>query len=63
MDTPKECRDHTTQCIQMANEASDAKARSVLFGMAKAWIELAERGERGQAIRAQLQGGGVENHR
>jgi hypothetical protein len=52
MADPKECRDNAARCIEMANEALDARMQAVLFEMANMWLKLAADLERSSAVRA-----------
>jgi hypothetical protein len=49
----KNCRDNAERCVQMANDATDARLQSALFDIAQSWTALALQLERGQSIREQ----------
>jgi len=52
MADPKDCHDNAARCIEMANEALDARMQAVLFEMANLWLKLAADSERDSAVRA-----------
>jgi hypothetical protein len=47
MDDPRVYRDWADKCIEMANATADTKAQSLLFEMARAWLNVADELDRG----------------
>ena len=52
MADPKDCRDNAARCIEMANDALDARMQGILFDMANMWLKLAADLERSSTVRA-----------
>lgn len=50
----KDCRSNAERCVQMANDATDARLQSALFDIAQSWTALANQLDRGQSMREQV---------
>jgi hypothetical protein len=47
---PGRCRFWAQECIEMANATHDTKTQSLLFEMARTWVDVADRIEQGAAL-------------
>jgi hypothetical protein len=41
MGTPAECRQHASECINLATETNNSVHRNLLLGLAAKWLQLA----------------------
>ena len=57
----EDCRKNANHCLLMANQATDAHLRSILFQLAKAWVKLAEQLEHKHELGGALPGRDIIN--
>jgi hypothetical protein len=47
---PGRCRFWAQECIEIANATTDTKTQTLLFEMARTWVDVADRIEQGTAL-------------
>jgi hypothetical protein len=59
MADPNDCRANAARCIEMANEASNTQMQSIMFEMARIWLQVAGESEQSYVPGTQLRDAGV----